>query len=42
MTASRNQIRSWINRGRTRPSWGWSPFFLDYIRTAYRIRCKPD
>jgi hypothetical protein len=39
---SRNKLRSWINRWRTRPELGWSPFFLDYLRSKKRIDCEPD
>ena len=39
---SRNKLRSWINRWRTRPELGLSPFFLDYLRSKKRIVCEPD
>jgi hypothetical protein len=42
LDTSRNKLRSWINRWRTRPELGWSPFFLDYLRSKKRVVCKPD
>jgi hypothetical protein len=37
MQVTRQQIRSWINRHRTRPTP--SPVYLEWLRRQYTIRC---
>mgnify|MGYP006266937395 CR=1 FL=1 len=39
-TPSRQQIRSWINRQRTRPNP--SKIYLAWLRTQFRIRCEAE
>ena len=39
-TVTRQKIRTWINRHRTRP--GYSLAYIDWLRKQYRIRCEAE